>query len=354
LGLPGSIHQTDKFDQTPLPGLHCDVITQVLDDIQEAADLLRRGGLVAFPTETVFGLGVDATNSVALARLFEAKGRPTDNPLIVHLADVEQWQLVASDMPDIAQRLLAEFSPGPLTVVLPKHRTIAPAVTAGLNTVGLRIPAHPLAKELIAASGLPIAAPSANRSGRPSGTSWQTVLEDLDGRIHAVLRGSTSEIGLESTVVDCVSEPPRLLRPGAISLQQLQFIAPEIVALDPDSVDASTNSPGLRHRHYQPLATVNLIRTARDLDAIWPESFRQTNLYEPTLASCAYCGLEETDLRNDLGACRIFDSTQDYARDLYEFLRTVDRLGLRQVYCQTVDENGIGAALNDRLSRAAH
>ena len=162
--------------------------TMVLDDVTEAAAILRRGGLVAFPTETVFGLGADATNPSALERLFAAKGRPSDNPLIVHVADVKQWPIVARIMPVVAERLLAKFAPGPLTVVLPKHSSICDSVTAGLDTVGLRIPNHPQARELLAAARVPIAAPSANRSGMPSGTTWQTVLEDLDGRIDAVLR----------------------------------------------------------------------------------------------------------------------------------------------------------------------
>ncbi len=329
------------------------MITQVLDDIDEAAEMLRHGGLVAFPTETVFGLGVDATNSEAIARLFEAKGRPSDNPLIVHLADRHDWRLAACEMPIIAEKFLAKFAPGPLTVVLPKQNSISTAVTAGLNTVGIRIPAHPVARGLIATAGLPIAAPSANRSGRPSGTTWQTVLEDLDGRIHGILRGATSDIGIESTVVDCVSSPPRLLRLGAVTLDDLRSIAPETVQLNFSDSDATINSPGLRHAHYQPLAKVQLVRDARELETIWPEALRRNAEAERQLASCAYCGLQDTVLASQLGACEVFSSPIHYAHELYEFLRTVDRLGLQQLYCQIVPDVGIGSALNDRLTRAA-
>ncbi len=355
---PGSIQQAraERRIAATQSLLHQDrsahVKTQVFDDVIEAAALLRRGGLVAFPTETVFGLGVDATNSAAIKRLFEAKGRPSDNPLIVHLAEVGDWQLVASELPEVAAKFLARFAPGPLTVVLPKKPIIASEVTAGLDTVGVRIPAYAVARKLIAATGLPIAAPSANLSGRPSGTTWQSVLEDLDGRIDGILRGDTSDIGIESTVVDCVSWPPCLLRPGAISLEDLRSIAPETVPLN-GAVEAMVNSPGLRHAHYQPQARLHLIHHVHELEELWPEADRHTSQIECDWAKSAYCGLEEPSFVNELGACRVFSSSLHYARELYEFFRVVDRLGVRQIYCQMVPSEGIGSALNDRLVRAA-
>jgi L-threonylcarbamoyladenylate synthase len=328
--------------------------TIVLDDITQAAAILRRGGLVAFPTETVFGLGADATNKDALARLFAAKGRPSDNPLIVHIAEVEQWPDVARSMPAVAERLLAEFAPGPLTVVLPKHPSICSAVTAGLDTVGIRIPNHSQARLLLAAAGVPIAAPSANRSGMPSGTTWQTVLEDLDGRIDAVLRGSTCAIGIESTVVDCVSDPPRLLRPGAISLAELQAVAPELIDYVPADDPASmVNSPGLRHPHYQPTAVVELVESASEADHKMKSQPKSAAKLEQHLANCAYCGLDESKLASYLGVWRRFNSVDEYAHELYEFMRTVDRLGIQFLYCQRPVASGIGAAINDRLTRAA-
>ncbi|MDX1927704.1 MAG: L-threonylcarbamoyladenylate synthase [Pirellulaceae bacterium] len=328
--------------------------TIVLDDISEAAAILQRGGLVAFPTETVFGLGADATNQDALEKLFAAKGRPSDNPLIVHIAEVEQWPSVARAMPEVAERLLARFAPGPLTVVLPKHSSICNRVTAGLDTVGLRIPDHPQARKLLAATGLPIAAPSANRSGMPSGTTWQTVLEDLDGRIDAVLRGSTCAIGIESTVVDCVHEPPRLLRPGAISLAELQTVAPEIIVYVPmQAQDAAVNSPGLRHPHYKPSAVVKLVANANEADHLMKSQPKSALKLEQHLANCAYCGLDTSKLDSYLGASRRFDSVEEYAHELYEFMRSVDRLGIQYLFCQRPTASGIGAALHDRLTRAA-
>lgn len=328
--------------------------TIVLDDISQAAEILRRGGLVAFPTETVFGLGADATNSHALEKLYAAKGRPSDNPLIVHVAGIDHWPMVARSMPEVAERLLAKFSPGPLTVVLPKHASICDTVTAGLDTVGLRIPNHTQARTLIAAAKVPIAAPSANRSGMPSGTTWQTVLEDLDGRIDAVLRGATCAIGIESTVVDCVSEPPRLLRPGAISFDELRSVAPGLRVYEPaDQCDASINSPGLRHPHYKPTAIVQLVEDAAQADQLMKARPKSAAKLEQHLANCAYCGLDESKLSSYLGASRRFESVDEYAHELYEFMRTVDRLGIQNLYCQRPSLNGIGSALNDRLTRSA-
>lgn len=332
--------------------------TVVLDDIAEAAKILQRGGLVAFPTETVFGLGVDATDEAAIAKLFAAKGRPSDNPLIVHVAELEHWPKVARAMPPIAERLFRKFAPGPLTVVLPKHPSIATAVTAGLDTVGLRIPNHAQARQLIAAAGVPIAAPSANRSGLPSGTTWQTVLEDLDGRIDAVLRGSTCEIGIESTVVDCVSDPPRLLRHGAVGFAELQAIAPDLVVYAPpvgreSEVNIAINSPGLRHPHYQPKAVIQLVDNAAQADRCMQSIPRTALELEKHLANCAYCGLDESKLASYLGACRRFATVERYAQELYEFMRLVDRQGIQNLYCQRPKDLGIGTALNDRLTRAA-
>jgi L-threonylcarbamoyladenylate synthase len=330
------------------------VETLTVSDVRIAATILRNGGVVAFPTETVFGLGADATNPLAITKLFEAKGRPSDNPLIVHLAKFSDWTWAARELPDVAHRLLTKFSPGPLTVVVPKLPAIASAVTGGLDTVGIRIPAHPVARELIAAAGVPIAAPSANLSGRPSGTTWQTVLEDLDGRIDAVLMGKASDIGLESTVVDCVSQPPALLRPGAISLSQLQSVIPELVAASMTSIQQLSRSPGLRHAHYQPNAQITLVASAKELDQqLESQAVLGSSGLNRFLALLAYCGLDSSIHQQDLGSSRRFESAEQYAHEFFEFLRDADRLGIQRIYCQTVTNTGIGIALNDRLQRAA-
>ncbi len=328
--------------------------TELLDDVQKAADILKRGGVVAFATETVFGLGADATNETALQRLYAAKGRPTDNPLIVHVAEVGNWKSVAMSLPQIAEQLLSRFAPGPLTVVLPKHPSISAAVTAGLPTVGLRIPNHSQAQQLLSLAGVPIAAPSANRSGLPSGTTWQTVLEDLDGRVDAVLRGETCDIGLESTVVDCTGELPRLLRPGAISFAALQSVAPEIIDYSPSVAnDATANSPGLRHPHYRPRASVHIVASAQEADHLLKSGAKSVLALEQHLANCAYCGLDESRLTSYLGLHRRFRDLAEYAHSFYEFMRAVDRVGIEHIYCQRPPEDGLGAALIDRLTRAA-
>lgn len=311
--------------------------TQLLTDHRQAAEIIRHGGLVAFPTETVFGLGADATNSEAVAKLFLAKGRPGDNPLIVHLHDRSQLPAVAREVPSIALRLLDAFAPGPLTIVVPKHKSIVRSVTAGLDTVGVRIPDHELARAFLKAADLPIAAPSANRSGKPSGTTVEAVLEDLGGWIDAILIGGTSRIGLESTVVDCSCLPPRVLRPGAVTLEQLRSIVPDVEILNSAATTAD-NSPGLRHAHYRPAAEVRLVERASQvgLDSL-----------------SAYMGIEPIAAHRSLGLYRCFDSVDKYASELYETLRHADRLGIKTIYCQTVPAVGVGQALADRLRRAA-
>ena len=191
-----------------------------VSDIDAAAELLRSGELVAFPTETVYGLGANALSEAAVQRIFVAKGRPSDNPLIVHIASRTQLEHLVTSIPEVATRLMDQFWPGPLTIVLPKRPEVPNLVTAGLNTVAVRMPNHLIAIELIGQAGVPLAAPSANRSGRPSATTWQAVSEDLDGRIAGIICGEPTDFGLESTVVDVNSEQPRLLRPGGITFEQ--------------------------------------------------------------------------------------------------------------------------------------
>ncbi len=313
-----------------------------LDDPGEAARYLRRGKLVAFPTETVFGLGVDASNSAAVGRLFDAKGRPSDNPLIVHVGQVEAWPLAARQLTPVAKRFLAAFAPGPLTVVLPKNRQICSEVTAALDTVGVRIPGCELAREMLTLAAVPVAAPSANRSGRPSCTKWQSVLEDLDGRIDAILCHNPTTVGLESTVVDCCLEPPTQLRPGAISLQELCVIVPDTKPLG-SHIEGVTQSPGLRHPHYQPHARVVLFESDP----------AELGLRGEALLKLSCCGLSAPHHANTFLLFRKYANTADYARNFYEFLRESDRQGASLIACQLAPLEGIGLALRDRQLRAA-
>ncbi len=243
------------------------MLTARITSTREAAKIIRAGGIVAFPTETVFGLGVDATNRLAVEKLFVAKGRPSDNPLIVHVGKMADCAKATSDLTPIAEALLATFSPGPLTVVLPKQASISTLVTAGLDTVGLRIPDHRVAAEILLRTQVPVAAPSANLSGRPSCTTWESVLEDLDGRIDAVYCDNSQGLGIESTVVDCCGPFPVVLRPGAVTIEQIRQVLPEARELarvpgDGDTVNG-VKSPGLLHPHYQPQAAVQLVAVPR-------------------------------------------------------------------------------------------
>jgi L-threonylcarbamoyladenylate synthase len=322
--------------------------TRQLHRVEDAAALLRDGKLVAFPTETVFGLGGDARSPQTIERLFAAKGRPADNPLIVHLSDIDQWPLAARELTPVAEVLLRHFAPGPLTVIIPKHESICEHVSAGLDTVGIRIPSAELTRRLLRAAAIPVAAPSANLSGRPSCTNWKSVLEDLDGRIDAVLAMDTPNVGLESSVVDCTGSDPVLLRPGAVSLADLQRFYPQASQLwssrGGDSKGGNSRvSPGLRHAHYQPRATVRLVENAAEY----------VKRYAGQATTAAFCGLEIPDNAAEFSLCQRFASVESYAHGFYEFLRSADRAGAQVIYVQTVRGTGLAAALRDRQLRAA-
>lgn len=319
------------------------VITALIESPHKAAELICSGGLVAFPTETVFGLGVDATNNEALQKLFEAKGRPSSNPLIVHVADTSGWSDAAASLTPSAEALLSEFAPGPLTVVLPKRSTISSLATAGLDTVGLRIPNHPIAAEILRLAGRPIAAPSANRSGRPSGTRWRTVLEDLDGRIDAVFRQDGLSVGVESTVVDCTGPVATVLRPGAITTEQIRRVLPNVREITSESqccAHEGIRSPGTMHPHYQPQAIIQLVDSPELLEI-------------EEGARIAYCGLLPVRAQDSLVLSSVFETLEDYAAAFYEFLREADRCQVTTIYVQYAPDSGIGHALRDRQLRAA-
>jgi len=224
----------------------------------EAAEFIRKGGIVAFPTETVYGLGANVFDEKAVARIFEAKMRPNDNPLIAHVGNLAQINLLAKEITPNAQKFIEAFFPAPLTLVLPKAEKVPLIATANLDTIGVRMPKNKLAQEFLQYCETPVVAPSANLSGKPSPTEWHAVFEDLNGRIDCILQGEATEIGLESTVVDCTSNIPLVLRSGAISLENLQKVVPETRIYRVKS-DEIIRSPGLKHRHYSPKAKVVLI-----------------------------------------------------------------------------------------------
>ncbi len=309
--------------------------TILTDDPIEAAAIIRAGGSVAFPTETVYGLGADALNAEAVAKIFEAKKRPPDNPLIAHIGSLDQVSSLAAEITPAAEILIERFFPGPLTVVLKRSARVPLIATAGLDTIGIRMPRHPLASAFLAACATPVAAPSANLSGRPSPTTWQAVQEDLEGRIDCILQGSATEIGLESTVVDCSGSRPILLRSGAISMEELLDVCPDVQMADDDLAE-TPRSPGMRHRHYSPRATIELTDDVRTIDAS---------------AGMAFIGVSQPP--EGFGLVKVCSGAEEYARELFEFFRACDRFGIRTIYCEAAPETGIGAALMDRIRRAA-
>lgn len=311
--------------------------TLITDSPEEAAGFLNRGELVAFPTETVYGLGADAFRPEAIAKIFRAKERPADNPLIIHVHSIEQIEIVAASISEQAALLIDRFFPGPLTVVLEKKPSIPDLVTGGLQTVGVRCPAHPLANSFLRCCSHPVAAPSANVSGRPSSTDWKAVYHDLHGRISCILKGPAAPIGLESTIVDCSVEPPVLLRTGAVSLEALLELIPSLKIASGCSAEESPKSPGMKYRHYAPSASIILLPAD-------PERFSP----EP---SAAFIGLTEPPGIFELvKQCR---SPEEYAHELFGFFRSCDARGIKSIYCELPKEKGIGRAILDRLTRAA-
>lgn len=345
---------------------------QVERAVSEAAALLREGGIVAFPTETVYGLGADAANGAAVAGIFAAKERPQDNPLIVHIADPAQADALAAEIGPVERALMARFWPGPLTLVLPARPGAVPGeVTAGLDTVGVRMPAHPLALRLIRAAGRALAAPSANRSGRPSPTTAAHVLADLGGRIGGVLDGGPAGIGVESTVirVDEAGRRIHLLRPGGVTAGQLRAAAPHMAVVDdaasPDEPDAP-RSPGMKYPHYAPRGTLTVVRCAAPgLDPAEARA-RVSRWMRGELERLGKRGAKTgvllfrggeppreplpADLVLDLGPA---DRPEEAARRLYAALRRFDEVGAEAILAEALPEDGIGRAVMNRLYKAA-
>jgi L-threonylcarbamoyladenylate synthase len=311
--------------------------TKLSDSPSEAAEILKGGGLVAFPTETVYGLGANVFDEAAIAKIFEAKQRPADNPLIAHVSSIDQIHELVTEITANARVLIERFFPGPLTIVLKKNDSVPDVATADLDSIGIRLPKPEFTQNFLNACGVPVVAPSANLSGRPSPTTWQAVYEDLNGRIDCILKGNPTEIGLESTVVDCRGNSPIVLRQGAISIEQLRLFIPETELFGDDST-IELPSPGLRHKHYSPKADVTLV------DGI---------ILDAPQRHAAYIGLDTTIDTDYLGLSRICSSVEGYAHSLFEFFRECDRAGITVIYCEEVPEEGIGSALMDRLRRAA-
>ena len=368
------------------------------DAIQCAADILKRGGLVAFPTETVYGLGGDALDPSASMRIYAAKGRPSDNPLIVHIADTADVAKLAETVPEQAVMLMEAFWPGPLTIILKKKPIVPDATTGGLSTVAIRMPSHPAAMEMIRRSGVYVAAPSANRSGRPSPTTAEHVAEDLTGAIDMILDGGPVGIGIESTIVDLTGETPMILRPGFITREMLSAIVgpveldPSLVQLDEevtgdgaatnaaegaadnttadgvavDTVMQHPKAPGMRYTHYAPHGTLSIVT-----DHVHPEQVTPAVTAEILrLAKQALTDGRETailttgdhaDAYEELGDAPHFhkillgdaDDGQTVAAHLYGALRDCDALGCQVIYSESFRRDALGSAIMNRLVKAA-
>ncbi|MEK6301209.1 MAG: L-threonylcarbamoyladenylate synthase [Acidobacteriota bacterium] len=317
-----------------------------LEVIEQAASIIRNGGLVAFPTETVYGLGADAMNKQAVQRIFEAKGRPADNPLIVHVCDRAMLDLVADQVSARAEALIAAFWPGPLTLVLKRRHLVAKSVSAGLSTVAVRMPRSQSALELIRRAATPIAAPSANRSGRPSPTTAAHVARDLDGRIDMILDGGGTNIGIESTVLDLTSEPPVILRPGWVTREQLMDAIGQVELAE--AGEELKRSPGTRHKHYSPRARVLLVElnSSASIHQICSDLLKE--------GPVGFIGHTRVAIDNSVfSAIVLKDRAEDYARSIYSALRELDERGASVIVVEGISDQGEGAAVMDRLRRAA-
>ncbi len=325
--------------------------------IREAASIIRDGGVVAFPTETVYGLGADALQSEGAKRIYEAKGRPSDNPLIIHIADPEALLRITTKVPPAAQALAGAFWPGPLTMILPKSDEVPSETTGGLKTVAVRMPDNPVAQALICASGGFIAAPSANLSGRPSPTRAEHVLEDLDGRIPLILDGGEVGIGIESTIVDLTGEVPQILRPGYITSEMIaKVIGP--VEDDPALTDTDETThpkaPGMKYRHYAPKAELILVSGGRQSVVDRINALAAENR-EKKIRTGVLCTVE-TEPRYHADLVRSIGSREDeksIAQHLYSLLREFDESGMDQIYSECFSELKIGKAVMNRLEKAA-
>ena len=337
-----------------------DIIKDIKKDIkfiEEAARVIKSGGIVAFPTETVYGLGANALEEEAVKKIFIAKGRPQDNPLIVHVCSKDISNLVKK-VPKVAQELINKFWPGPLTIILEKKDIIPNMTSADLDTIGIRMPNSEIALKLIELSDRPIAAPSANISGRPSPTEVERCIDDLDGRVDYIIGGESSDIGVESTIIDCTVNPPLILRPGGITLEMLREIDSNIdidkALKSKPSADLKPKAPGMKYRHYAPKAHLKIIRGKNEKTI---EIIREMlENYIEKNSEVAVLTTDENLNRFDKGNIISLGSEKDLnqiAKNLFEALRKCDDLGVQYILCQGFEEKGVGVAIMNRLSKAA-
>lgn len=312
------------------------------EDIQQAAEIIKEGGLVAFPTETVYGLGADALNPEAVGKVYAAKGRPSDNPMIVHISSKNDLSYLTFEITDDIRKLMDAFWPGPLTMVVPAAPVVPRVTTGGLDTVAVRMPSDPVAAALITSSETPIAAPSANLSGRPSPTSARHVIDDLDGRIDAIIQGGDCQVGIESTVVDMTGAVPTVLRPGIITAERLSQALGKTVEIDPamnvKTADFKPKSPGMKYKHYAPKAEMIIYKGDREKVylAMSEEKLRRTG----------YGQKVEIIMYDD-------SEPEKAAREFFAKLRACDKAGVDVILAAAMREDGVGFAVMNRMFKSA-
>lgn len=339
-----------------------DVENTNIDVINEAGAVIKRGGLVAFPTETVYGLGANGMDEEAAAKIYAAKGRPSDNPLILHISEIDMLDGIASEVPETARVLMEKFWPGPMTLVFKKKPEVPYGTTGGLDTVAVRFPAHKVALEIISAAGVPIAAPSANTSGRPSPTNADHVIEDMNGRVDMIVDGGQVGIGIESTIIDVTGDIPMILRPGYITKAMVEELVGEVQV---DKVVTAKNmeeiggeykpkAPGMKYRHYAPRAELTMFDG--NIENVISEIERLSKLASGEGKLVGIIATEETKHRYSVGKVVSIGTRKDeasIARGLYGILRDFDTMDVDVIYSETFYDNDLGQAIMNRLIKAA-
>ncbi len=331
------------------------------EELEEAADLLRSGGLVAFPTETVYGLGANALDASAARKIYEAKGRPSDNPLIVHISELQDIKVLAREIPEKAYQLAEVFWPGPLTIILKKKDCVPKGTTGGLDTVAIRLPANQLARDLIAASGVYVAAPSANLSGKPSPTKAEHVIKDMDGKIDMIIDGGNATLGLESTIVDLTGVNPVILRPGCITKGMLENVIgpvevdPAILDRNPDpSKKIAPKAPGMKYRHYAPEGSLTIYEG--EISSVIHAINHEAQEKHASGKRVGIIATDETKASYLYGTVMAIGSRRDeasIAAGLYAILREFDELHMEYIYTESFGDNSLGQAIMNRLLKAA-
>ncbi|GAA0177751.1 L-threonylcarbamoyladenylate synthase [Clostridium sediminicola] len=325
--------------------------------IIEAGSVFRKGGLVVFPTETVYGLGANALDEDAVKKIFIAKGRPQDNPLIIHVASTNVESLV-DDIPIIAKKMMKELWPGPLTIILKKSQKVPYTTSAGLETVGIRMPSNTIARKLIEEANVPIAAPSANLSGKPSPTTLESCVEDLNGRVNFIIGGDISEVGLESTIVDCTVDPPCILRPGAITLERLQkidsrvYIDPALINKPKENI--KPKAPGMKYRHYAPKAPLKIVKGELEETVSYINECTSLNVQRGMRVGIIAC--EETKYEYTSGIIKSLGkraNLNEISQNLFSVLRSFNNENVDLIFAESYEEEGIGIAIMNRLKKAA-